>query len=205
MSHRISVLPLPKRITPTTSAGSRRIKVVRRPTLKIVARGRRAVHDDRAIFKNSGGGQGLVESIQGEDDVRKKPDVFEVYSDSSDSDDSEVEDIVETFSSNTKSPQKRRHQPCSATETSSNSKALKTGELEEGEEVRKGMMQPRVVVDRREVSVEHWQAWVRQQQQAWEEASVKEQGTPLREADQRWLKELKKQIRRDEATRRKMG
>ena len=40
---------------------------------------------------------------------------------------------------------------------------------------------------------------------AWEEASVKEQGTPLREADQRWLNELKKQIRREEATRRKNG
>ena len=98
-----------------------------------------------------------MESIQGEDDVRKKPDVFEVYSDSSD--DSEVEEIIEMFSSNIKSPQ-----PSGATETSSKSKALKTVELEEGEEVRKGMMQPRVVVDRREVSVEHWQAWVRQQQ-----------------------------------------
>ena len=104
-------------------------------------------------------------SSQGEDDVRKKPDVFEVCSDSSD--DSEVEEIIEMFSSNIKSPQKRRHQPSGATETSSKSKALKTGELEEGEEVRvrKGMMQPRVVVVRREVSVEHWQAWVRQQQQ----------------------------------------
>ena len=35
---------------------------------------------------------------------------------------------------------------------------------------------------------------------AWEEANVKEQGTPLREADQRWLKELERQMRRDEAT-----
>ena len=107
-----------------------------------------------------------MESNQGEDDVRKKPDVFEVYSDSSD--DGEVEEIVEMFSSNIKSPQKRRHQPSGATETSSKSKALKTGELREGEGVvRKGkeVMQPRVVVDRREVSVEHWQAWVRQQQQ----------------------------------------
>ena len=34
-----------------------------------------------------------MESIQGEDDVRKKPDVFEVCSDSSD--DSEVEEIIE--------------------------------------------------------------------------------------------------------------
>ena len=106
-----------------------------------------------------------MESNQGEDDVRKKPDVFEVYSDSSDSDDSEVEDIVEMFSSNIKSPQKRRHQPSGATETSSKSKALKTGELGEGEEVRRAMMQPRVVVDRRDVGVEHWQTWVRQQQQ----------------------------------------
>ena len=104
-----------------------------------------------------------MESIQGEDDVRKKPDVFEVCSDSSD--DSEVEEIIEMFSSNIKSPQKRSHPPIGSTETSSKSKALKTGELEEGEEVRKGMMQPRVVVDRREVSVEHWQAWVSQQQQ----------------------------------------
>ena len=104
-----------------------------------------------------------MESIQGEDDVRKKPDVFEVCSDSSD--DSEVEEIIEMCSSNTKSPQKRRYQPSGAAETSSKSKALKTGVLGEGEEVRKGMMQPRVVVDRREVSVEHWQAWVRQQQQ----------------------------------------
>ena len=104
-------------------------------------------------------------SSQGEDDVRKKPDVFEVCSDSSD--DSEVEEIIEMFSSNIESPQKRRHQPSGATETSSKSKALKPGELGKGEEVRvrKGMMQPRVVVDRREVSVEHWQAWVRQQQQ----------------------------------------
>ena len=38
---------------------------------------------------------------------------------------------------------------------------------------------------------------------AWEEASVKEQGTPLREADQRWLKELEKQMRRDERRERK--
>ena len=38
---------------------------------------------------------------------------------------------------------------------------------------------------------------------AWEEASVKEQGTPLREADQRWLKELKKQMRRDDTKRKK--
>ena len=97
--------------------------------------------------------------------MRKKPDVFEVYSDSSDSDDSEVEDIVEMFSSNIRSPQKRRHQPSGATETSSKSKAPKTGELEEGEEVRRAMMQPRVVVDRRDVGVEHWQTWVRQQQQ----------------------------------------
>ena len=106
-----------------------------------------------------------MESIQGEDDVRKKPDVFEVYSDSSD--DSEVEDIIEMFSSTIENPQKRRHQPSGAIETSSQSKALKPGELRKGEEVRvrKGMMQPRVVVDRREVSVEHWQAWVRQQQQ----------------------------------------
>ena len=104
-----------------------------------------------------------MESIQGEDDVRKKPDVFEVCSDSSD--DSEVEDIIEFFSSNIKSPQKRSHPPIGATETSSKSKALKPGELREGEEVRKGMMQPRVVVDRRDVGVEHWQAWVRQQQQ----------------------------------------
>ena len=96
-----------------------------------------------------------MESTKGDDDVRKKPDDFEVYSD-----DSEVED-----SSTIKSPQKRRHPPSCATETSSKSKALKTGELREGEEVRKGMMQPRVVVDRREVSVEHWQAWLRQQQQ----------------------------------------
>ena len=95
--------------------------------------------------------------------MRKKPDVFEVCSDSSD--DSEVEEIIEMFSSNIESPQKRRHQPSGATETSSKSKALKTGELEEGEEVRKGMMQPRVVVDRRDVGVEHWQSWVRQQQQ----------------------------------------
>ena len=102
-------------------------------------------------------------SSQGEDGVRKKPDVFEVCSDSSD--DSEVQEIIEMFSSNIKSPQKRSHPPYGATETSSKSKALKTGELEEGEEVRKGMMQPRVVVDRREVSVEHWQAWLRQQQQ----------------------------------------
>ena len=105
-----------------------------------------------------------MESSQGEGDMRKKPDVFEVYSDSSD--DSEVEEIIEMFSSNIKSPQKRRHQPSGATETSSKSKALKTGERREGEEVRKGVMQPRVVVDRRDVSVEHWQAWVRQQQQA---------------------------------------
>ena len=102
-------------------------------------------------------------SSQGEDDVRKKPDVFEVCSDSSD--DSEVEDIVEMFSSNIKSPQKRSHPPSGATDTSSKPKAFKTSVLGEGEEVRKGMMQPRVVVDRREVSVEHWQAWVRQQQQ----------------------------------------
>ena len=105
----------------------------------------------------------MVESSQGEDNVRKKPDVFEVYSDSSD--DSEVEEIIEMFSSNIESPQKRRHPPSGATETSSKSKALKTGELREGEEVRKGMMQPRVMLDRRDVSVEHWQAWVRQQQQ----------------------------------------
>jgi len=203
MSRRISVLPLPKRITPTTSAASKHIKVVCRPELKTVARSRRAVHDERATFENSGGGQGFVESTQGEDDVREKPDVFEVYSDSSD--DSEVEAIIEMFSSNIKSPQKRRLPPSGATETGSKSKALKTGELEKAEEVRKAIMQPRVVVDRRDVSVEHWQAWVRQQQQAWEEANVKEQGTPLREADQRWLKELKKQMRRDEATRRKKG
>ena len=50
-----------------------------------------------------------MESTQGEDDVREKPDVFEVYSDSSD--DSEVEDIIEMFSSNIKSPQKRSHPP----------------------------------------------------------------------------------------------
>ena len=105
-----------------------------------------------------------MESSQGEDDVRKKPDVFEVCSDSSD--DSEVDEIIEMFSSNIKSPQKRRHPPIGATETGSKSKALKTGELEEGEEVREGTILPRVVVDRREVSVEHWQAWVRQQQQA---------------------------------------
>ena len=105
----------------------------------------------------------MVESSQGEDNVRKKPDVFEVYSDSSD--DSEVEEIIEMFSSNIESPQKRRHHPSGSTETSSKSKALKTVERREGEEVRKGMMQPRVVVDRREVSVEHWQAWLRQQQQ----------------------------------------
>ena len=104
-----------------------------------------------------------MESSQGEDDVRKKPDVFEVYSDSSD--ESEVEDIIEMFSSNIESPQKRKHTPSGATETGSKSKALKTGELGESEEVRKAMMQPRVVVDRREVSVEHWQAWLRQQQQ----------------------------------------
>ena len=104
-----------------------------------------------------------MESSQGEDDVRKKPDVFEVYSDSSD--ESEVEDIIEMFSSNIESPQKRKHTPSGATETGSKSKALKTGERREGEEVRKAMMQPRVVVDRREVSVEHWQAWLRQQQQ----------------------------------------
>ena len=104
-----------------------------------------------------------MESSQGEDDVRKKPDVFEVYSDSSD--DSEVEDIIEMFSSNIESPQKRRLPPSGATDTSSISKAFKTVELREGEEVRKAMMQPRVVVDRREVSVEHWQAWLRQQQQ----------------------------------------
>ena len=103
-------------------------------------------------------------SSQGEDGVRKKPDVFEVCSASSD-DDSEVEEITEMFSSNIESPQKRRHQPSGATETSSKSKALKTGELGEGEEVRRAMMQPRVVVDRRDVGVEHWQAWVRQQQQ----------------------------------------
>ena len=105
-----------------------------------------------------------MESIQGEDDVRKKPDVFEVCSDSSD--DSEVEEIIEMFSSNIKSPQKRSHPSIGATETSSKSKAVKTVERREGEEVRKGVMQPRVVVDRRDVSVEHWQAWVRQQQQA---------------------------------------
>ena len=58
-----------------------------------------------------------MESIQGEDDVRKKPDVFEVCSDSSD--DSEVEEIIEMFSSNIKSPQKRSHPPTGATETSS--------------------------------------------------------------------------------------
>ena len=104
-----------------------------------------------------------MESSQGEDDVRKKPDVFEVYSDSSD--ESEVEDIKEMFSSNIESPQKRRHHPSGSTETSSKSKALKTVECREGKEVRKGMMQPGVVVDRREVSVEHWQAWLRQQQQ----------------------------------------
>ena len=104
-----------------------------------------------------------MKSIQGEGDVRKKPDVFEVCSDSSD--DSEVEEIIEMFSSNIKSPQKRKHPQSGATETSSKSKALKPGELREGEEVRKGMMQPRVVVDRRDASVEHWQAWVRQQQQ----------------------------------------
>ena len=95
--------------------------------------------------------------------MRNKPDVFEVYSDSYD--DSEVEEIIEMFSSNIKSPQKRRHQPSGATETSSKSKALKTGERREGEEVRRAMMQPRVVVDRRDVGVEHWQTWVRQQQQ----------------------------------------
>ena len=102
-------------------------------------------------------------SSQGEDDVCKKPDVFEVCSDSCD--DSEVEEIIEMFSSNIKSPQKRKHPQSGATETSSKSKALKTGERREGEEVRRAMMQPRVVVDRREVSVEHWQAWVRLQQQ----------------------------------------
>ena len=96
--------------------------------------------------------------------MRKRPDVFEVCSDSSD-DDSEGEEITEMFSSNIESPQKRRHQPSGATETSSKSKALKTGEFGEGEEVRRAMMQPRVVVDRRDVGVEHWQAWVRQQQQ----------------------------------------
>ena len=97
-----------------------------------------------------------MESIQGEDDVRKKPDVFEVCSDSSD--DSEVEEIIEMFSSNIKSPKKRRNPSSGATETISKSKALKTSEPREAEEVRKGMMQPRVVVGRREVSVEHWQA-----------------------------------------------
>ena len=102
-------------------------------------------------------------SSQGEDDVRKKPDVFEVCSDSSD--DSEVEEIIEMFSSNIKSPQKRSHPLIGATETSSKSKAVKTVERREGEEVRRAMMQPRVVVDRRDVSVEHWQTWVRQQQQ----------------------------------------
>ena len=57
-----------------------------------------------------------MESVQGEGDVRQKPDVFEVCSDSSD--DSEVEEIIEMFSSNIESPQKRRHHPGS-TETSS--------------------------------------------------------------------------------------
>ena len=104
-----------------------------------------------------------MESTQGEDDVREKPDVFEVYSESSD--DSEVEEIIEMFSSNIESPQKRRHHPSGSTETSSKSKAFKTVERRRGEEVRKGTLQPRVVVDRREVSVEHWQAWLRQQQQ----------------------------------------
>ena len=104
-----------------------------------------------------------MESIQGEDDVRKKPDVFEVCSDSSD--DSEVEEIIEMFSSNIKSPQKRSHPSIGATETSSKSKAVKTVERREGEEMRRAMMQPRVVVDRRDVGVEHWQTWVRQQQQ----------------------------------------
>jgi len=147
------------------------------------------VHDERVTFENSGqgGGQGFVKSIQGEYGVRKKPDVFQVCSDSSD--DSEVEEIIEMFSSNIESPQKRRHHPSGSTETSSKSKALKTVERREGEEVRKAMMQPRVVVDRREVSVEHWQAWLRQQQQAWEEASVKEQGTPLREAEAEGVEE----------------
>ena len=50
-----------------------------------------------------------MESVQGEGDVRQKPDVFEVCSDSSD--DSEVEEIIEMFSSNIESPQKRRHHP----------------------------------------------------------------------------------------------
>ena len=40
---------------------------------------------------------------------------------------------------------------------------------------------------------------------AWEEASAKEQGTPIREADQRWLKEMKKQMRRENATRNRKG
>merc|ERR1712181_91718 len=46
------------------------------------------------------------------------------------------------------------------------------------------------------LGIEQWQAAITLQQQAWEEADKREQGTPLREADQKWLKMYNKSMRK---------
>jgi len=53
------------------------------------------------------------------------------------------------------------------------------------------------------LEIEQWQAWITLQQQAWKEADEREQGTPLREADQKWLKSYNKKMRKDLAKKKK--
>jgi len=60
-----------------------------------------------------------------------------------------------------------------------------------------------VPMRKKESEIKQWQDWVTLEQQAWKEASEREQGSPLREADQKWLRSVDKKMRKVLSKKRK--